>query len=204
MQLSESSLNRVYQQTLKFDSGTITAYRSFHNCGDGDRITKQENKSRNKILINKLLKDGYSVTKIKGTYIENFKSDKEIEVSEESFLVVDILNKGTLKKDLISLGTEFDQDSITYAVSKGDYYLISTNTCPEGYPGFGKIGKEVKLGKAMFSKSGEFHSKVNGRPFVFESLIEPTKVITDFFPTEIRSIKETAKDTSFKKYFVNK
>lgn len=173
--LLESSLSRVYKQTLEHDSGTITAYRDATDCNKGEKFTKSQNKAKNKVLSAKLLKLGYGITKVKGTYIENYGTKDEKPVSEESFLVVDIKDKGSLKKDLIKLGSEFEQDSITYA-PKGnkDYYLISSNKCEMGYPGNGKIGVELKLGKPMFGKSGEFHSKVNGRPFVFESLGEST------------------------------
>jgi len=212
---NESSLSRVYKQSLEFDTGTITAYRSANDCNEGKPFFRKDNQKRNKILSSKLLKMGYGITKVKGSYIENYKSANAKEVSEESFLVVDLKARGTLKKDLISLGSEFEQDSITYApAGNTDYYLISSNTCPEGYPGFGKIGKEVKLGKPQFSKDGEFFSRVNGRPFVFENINEDyvSKTITDFYPTEIRSITEFAKMTpkqfsilekegNFKKFF---
>ena len=54
--------------------------------------------------------------------------------------------------------------------------MISTNECPEGYPGFGKIGVEVKLGKPHFGKANkdteEFFSKIRGRGFVFKGIGE--------------------------------
>jgi hypothetical protein len=193
--LMESSLSRVWNQTKKYESGTITAYRYAENCGEGKVYTKSENQKRNKILLAKLLKKGYSVTKVKGTYIENYGSDNEREVSEESYLVVDILDKKSLKKDLITLGTEFEQDSITFSLPSGEYYLISTNACPQGYPGEGKIGVEKKLGKSMFGKSGEFHSKVNGRPFVFESVLIESMILNKMSIPEIRSYDYWAKES---------
>ena len=142
------------------------------------------------VLKSKLMSMGYGVTAIKGTYIENYGSSNAREVSEESFLVVDLKDKGTLKKDLIKLGEMFEQDSITYSLPSGEYYLISTNKCPDGYPGNGRIGVEVKLGKPLFGEKGEFHSKVNGRPFVFEgAYFDRVVTLLDHYPTEIRGIK---------------
>jgi hypothetical protein len=135
------------------------------------------------------------VTKIDGTYIENFKSDNEIEVKEESYLVVNIKDKKNFKQKLIELGSEFEQDSVTYQNKDGVYYLISTNECEEGYPGVGKIGVEVKLGKPIFGKDGEFHSKVNGRPFVFEDIYDRQETLLKKSISEIRSFTEFAKLT---------
>lgn len=187
--VNESSLSRVWRQTQEHDSGTISAYRNARDCGDGVKYTNTEKNQRNTILASKLKAMGYGITKVKGTYIENYGSDNEIPVKEESFLVVDLKDGGTLKQDLMKLGEMFEQDSITYSKASGEYYLISTNRCPNGYPGFGKIGVEVKLGKSMFGKKGEFYSKVNGRPFIFESIQNRLAILLDHTPTEIRSIK---------------
>jgi len=188
--LNESSLSRVWKQTLKFDSGTISAFRFATECGDGKPFSKSENKQRSSKLKKQLLGLGYGVTKVDGAYIENFGKKNAREVREESYLVVDIKASNKLKKDLIKLGTEYDQDSITFS-PKGnkDYLLISSNKCPDGYPGSGKIGVELKLGKPQFGKDGEFHSKVNGRPFVFENVLSTNEVLTDYSIAEIRSIK---------------
>jgi hypothetical protein len=186
--INETSLSRVWRQVTKHESGTITAYRYAKDCGDGVIYTKKENKKRNNELLAKLLKKGYSVTKVKGTYIENYGSKDEIPVKEESFLVVDINDTGNLRKDLIKLGKEFEQDSVTFSKPNGDYFLVSTNDCEDGYPGHGKIGIDVKLGKSLFGKKGEFFSRVNGRPFVFESCENVLYNLKNDYPTHIRSI----------------
>jgi len=184
--ITESSLSRIWKQTKEHDSGTISAFRSAKDCNDGEPYTIKENLQRSAKLKAKLLSLGYGVTKIKGTYIENYGSNDEREVKEDSFIVVDLKDTGNLEKDLRKLGEEFEQDSITYQEKDGPYYLIGTNKCPNGYPGY---GKKIKLGKPIYGKSGEFHSKINGRPFVFERVVTDLKSLTDFYPTEIRSIK---------------
>lgn len=202
--INESSLSRIWEQAKKFDTGTISAFRSKTNCGedklddDGEilelstEISKKINRDNNAKLKKQLLGLGYGVTKIKGTYIENFGSDKAVEVDEESFIVVDLKDSGNLKKDLEKLGNMYDQDSITFSKKSGEYYLIGTNKCPNAYPGY---KREQKLGKPMFGDKGEFFSKINGRPFVFkESLDKALDVLTNYTPTEIRSLKAIAEN----------
>lgn len=184
--VNESSLSRVWKLTTKHDSGTISAFRYARDCGKGDVYTKKENRDRNAILKSKLLRGGYSVTPIKGVYIENYGSLEEIEMNEESFLIIDIRDMGNLRYDLIELGKMFEQDSVTYSRSNGEYYLIGTNKCKHSYPGHG-IAK--KLGKTIYGKKGEFHSKVSGRPFVFKKVTGNTNTIKNYSIAEIRSIK---------------
>ena len=190
--IKESSLSRIYNQSKEHDSGTISAFRSRKDCGNGEKITKKENKNNSNELKKILLGLGYGVTKIDGSYIENYGSKDAIEVKEESYIVIDLKDTGNLEKDLIKLGQKYEQDSITYQEKDGMYYLISTNECPNGYPGNGKIGKKIKLGKPMYGKDGEFFSSVKGRPFVFENINENIETLTDYYPTEIRSMKMLA------------
>ena len=190
---NESSLSRIWKMTNEHDSGTISAFRSARDCNEGEEYSLSDNKKNSSLLKSKLLSLGYGVTKIDGAYIENYGTDKAVEVKEDSYIVVDIKDSGNLKEDLIKLGTLFEQDSITYQTKGQKYFLISTNKCPFGYPGSGKIGVEIELGKSIFGKDGEFHSKINGRPFVFEGLDGITDFLINYYPTEIRSIKETSK-----------
>jgi hypothetical protein len=192
--LNESSLSRIWKQTSEHESGTISAFRFAEDCGNGNEFSTKENKARSSKLKAKLLKLGYGVTKIDGTYIENYNTPNAKEVKEEPFIVIDIKDSGNLKKDLITLGQKFDQDSVTFSLPSGEYFLISSNTCPEGYPGNGKVGVEVKLGKPLFGKNGEFHSKVNGRPFVFENILTGVVTLDKLSIGEIRSITELSKD----------
>jgi len=183
MDISESSLNRVRKAWTDYDTGTITSFRDFEDCGEGAKISKKDKKLRNYDLRAILLSMGYGVTKVKGSWFEN----GNIEVSEESFFVVDIKNKGNLKKDLITLGGKYDQDSITYAKAGDAFYAISTNTCPRSWPGNGKIGVETKLGSPIFGKSGiNGFSRVNNRSFVFEGF--QMDKLTDYGLTEWRGI----------------
>ncbi len=192
-QLKESSLSRIWKHYTEHDSGTISACRGRKDCGEGKKYTKSENKERTICLKAYLLDSGYGITKVVGGYIEGYKSKNPMEVTEESFFVVDLKDKGKLKKDLMEIAEKYEQDSITFSKSEGEYSLISTNTCKNGYPGKGKIGVKEKTGEPVFGEAGEFFSKIRGRPFVFKKLMsEDIDTIRDFSIAEIRSIKHFA------------
>jgi len=169
--LEESSLSRVWQKTQNHSCGTITSHR--------DKKTKAQNKQTNKEMLTYLMGKGYSVTKIKGSYIENFGSENEKEVGEESFFVcnqkVEGSDGGILEKDLIALGRKYDQDSVLIIPMGGKgSYLYGTSKRDDAYPSYNK--KEV-VGSGKFGKaSGQFLSRIRGRKFAFEE-VEPTQTI---------------------------
>lgn len=181
--LQESSLSRVYHSTLHHDYGIISANRYGPDCGKGEPYTYRQNVQRTKSLLHKLRLARYSVTSIRGSYIENYGSDEEHEVGENSFLVVDIQNIGTLRETLLRLGEEFEQDGVIIGSASGPAILVGTNHCPLAYPGY---MVEISLGDAIFGKTGEFMSRVNGRPFVFAESVDLIEYGTAKFPTELR------------------
>ena len=181
--LEESSLSRIWKHSREHDYGTITAFRFPPDCGNGKPYTRKENLQRNKSLLAKLRSKGYGVTSIKGSYIENYGSSEAKEVGEASFFVADIQDKGNLKKDLLTLGEEFEQDSVIFGEASGAGILHGTNKCPKGYPGYGKKDKQ---GGAIFGKTGEFMSKVRGRPFVFSESLQIEHYGVAKYPTELR------------------
>lgn len=207
MNITESSLSRIFSAYEKHQTGTISGFRYAENCGEGKVYTLSENKKRNSILKAKLLKLGYGVTPIKGTYIEGYETENAREVDEESFYVVDLKDGKKLKSVLIELGKEFDQDSIAFSEANGEYKLISTNTCG-GYPGFGEIGVEANLGKPTYGgkefKAGteedpdkvekaEFFSKIRGRAFVFRESADNIIEFSKLSMTEAISVILTSK-----------
>ena len=82
--LNESYLNRIHSHIMKHDCAVITAFRNkLINCmseDNGDKLNISDNKMRNKRLKSALLSLGYGVTSVKGTYIENYMSDNQLEV----------------------------------------------------------------------------------------------------------------------------
>ncbi len=164
--LNETSLSRVREHMINHDTGVITAFRDALDCGKGEKLSRKDNKARNKVLLANLRKEGYSVTKAKGSFIENYGTKDAKEVGESVFIVVDINDKGNLKEKLLELGEKFEQDSILFIPKGGEEgYLIGTNNCPDTYPGYHKA---EKLKHPLFGKKGEFLTRVQGRPFILE------------------------------------
>jgi hypothetical protein len=188
--ITESSLSRVYRATRDHDFGTITAFRYAPECGTGEPYSLRENQQRNSSLLAKLRAGGYGVTSIKGSYIENYGSPDAREVGENSFLVVDIQDRGNLLETLLKLGEEFEQDSIIYGRAGEQGTLIGTNHCPGGYPGY---HKEAPQGGAIFGKTGEFMSRVGGRPFIFAESADVQYYGIARYPTELRGLVEQAR-----------
>jgi len=184
--LIESSLSRLQAGIANHPAGAITAFRG--------EFTRAENKARNKKLLAVLLTKGFSVTSVKGSYIENFKSDSAKEVGEESLFVIDRNTEGDggeLERVLIGLGRLYDQDSIL-SVRKGVGTLIGTSKRDNSYPG---LGVRQVVGPAKFGiAKGEFFSRVKGRQFAFESIESVADVNPPDTINGLRSMKIVAEE----------
>ena len=154
--LKESSLSRLYRHMQEHESAALSAFRN--------EFTKQENLERNRELKAELLGRGYGVTRILGSYIENFETPKAIEVAEESFFVSNRKEDPDFALEIAKLGEDFDQDSVLI-VDKGaqDAYLLGTS--PEGE--FPQYGKKESVGALKMGDEAEFMSRVSGRPYTF-------------------------------------
>jgi hypothetical protein len=168
--LNESTLNRIHTHVMEHDCSVITAFRnSFVNCLDDDndeeRLNIRTNKNINKTLKATLLSLGYGVTEVKGTYIENYLSDNEIEVKEDSYFVVNLKDDLNFVDNIIKMGEILCQDSVLIIKQGGnDNYLVGTNK--SDFPGHGEI---VNLGKLKAGVESQFMTKVGGRPFTLET-----------------------------------
>lgn len=161
--IMESSLSRIHAKMQGTVVGSITAYRS--------EYSKADNQKRNKSLVAKLMSLGYSVTAIKGSYIENYGSADEKEVSEHSFFVAprEPNQAETIEADLIKLGQEFDQDSVLI-IKDGKGELVGTSHRENAWPAF---GQHEPVGGFKGGKAAEFMSRVNNRAYVFEEIETP-------------------------------
>lgn len=161
--LKESGLSRLQSKVQAGVAGAITAYRS--------EYTRRENQQRNRSLLAKLQSSGFSVTAIKGSYIENYGSEDQREVSEHSYFVSPHGDGSAdrLEAMLVSLGQEFDQDSVL-VVSNGKAALIGTSHRENAWPSY---GSREPVGGFKGGKAAEFMSRVNNRSFVFEDYEMP-------------------------------
>lgn len=156
--LNESSMTRFISKFQKHDAVIMTAYRG--------GLTKAENKARNAELFSALFAKGYSITKVKGSYIENYQEDNQKEVSEQSFVVVNHNDDKDFKKVVEKLGQKYDQDSILIinGGEKPTAYLLGTNDAD--FPG---KGKKVEFNNVKFNRYAdvEFFTRLGGNKFHF-------------------------------------
>jgi hypothetical protein len=111
----------------------------------------------------------YGVTKVDGSYIENFETPQAIEVSEQSFFVSNRTNDAGFVNSIKSLGESNEQDSVLIIPRGGsDAYLIGTR---EGND-FPPFGEKISVGGLKMGREAEFMSKVKGRPIVFKEELE--------------------------------
>ena len=101
--LSESGLSRLHSHMMEHSSAILTAFRN--------EYSNEENYERNRELKAQLLSMGYGVTKVDGSYIENFETPQAIEVSEQSFFVSNRTDAPGFLDSMKSLGEMYEQAS---------------------------------------------------------------------------------------------
>ena len=177
--LTESGLSRMWTHMQDHQTGMITAFRGDPDDDEGCVMDPQpvegedaldKNKMRNRDLKATLLKFGYGVTAVEGTYIENYMKKNAVEVKEDSMFVVNLEDDPKFFANLEMLAQKFCQDSVLLVPQGGEgAYLKGTN---DSYPG---LGKSEKVGSFTGGKEGEFMTRVKGRPVVFKEELETYK-----------------------------
>lgn len=188
--ITESSLSRIWDHIENYDCAMLTAFRGKEeNClyskdfitekeapnidqnnkntqtiQEPKVYTKSENLQRNKELKAALLKLGYGVTPIDGSYIENYGTPASREVAENSFFIVNLNNDERFFKNIISLGKNYCQDSVFIKPKGQGGYLFGTNNAD--FPG---LDQKIEVGNFKGGKDAEFFSRVKKRAFTFES-----------------------------------
>jgi len=167
--LNESSLSRMHQHIMEHDCAILTAYRNdisdLSACtANTDKPEEGEsNKSRNRDLKATLLAMGIGVTKVDGSYIEDFDTPKAVEVSEASLFCVNLKDDKNFAATIQRLGEKYCQDSVLIIPKGGQgAYLFGTNNAE--FPGY---GSKVSVGDVKFGEESEFMTKVRNRPFTF-------------------------------------
>jgi len=176
-QLNESNLSRIYEHIMDHECAIITAFRAdpFDRLGcvdpeplpysDDEHNALSANKLNNRDLKAVLLSMGFGVTDVDGSFIENFKTSRAIEVKEDSLFVANLKDDQGFFETIIRLGKKFCQDSVLLIPRGGKgAYLYGTNKSE--FPG---LDQKVEVGDWKGGKDAEFMTKVRGRPFTFET-----------------------------------
>lgn len=175
--LQESSLSRVYQHVTEHACAIVSAYRKdpadTSKCleatavqvpepkGEKAQPALQINRMRSAELKAYFLSQGYGVTEVIGSYIENFSQPTAVEVKEKSLFVVNLKDSENFKNDIEKMGQKFCQDSVLFIPRGGKAaYLLGTNN--SDFPG---KNNSVPVGDLKMGEEGEFMTRVGDRPF---------------------------------------
>jgi len=197
--LKESGLSRLYKHMTEHETAILTAYRNdpgdLSMCTEGlEKIQlefqqeAESNQVRNRDLKATLLAMKYGVTKVDGSYVEDFNTPAAKEVSENSLFTVNLQDNPGFVEDIQKLGEKYCQDSVLIIPqgAKGAYLYGTNNT---EFPGY---GQSVSVGDAKFGEEAEFMTKVGGRPVTMgeEQLLE---VYEDLSKNQRMAVKAIAK-----------
>ena len=183
--LNESSLSRVYEHIVAHDSAMLSAFRKDPRdselCTEEAQVERVEeedvlslNKRRNRDLKATLLTLGYGVTRMDGSYIENFNTPQAVELSEDSLFVVNLKDTPDFFADIRRLGAKFCQDSVLL-IPKGGKGASLLGTNRSEFPG---LGESVPVGDLSLGAEAEFMSRVNKRPFTFGEGLDTYKQLS--------------------------
>ena len=186
--LTESGLSRLYQHMMEHDSAIISAFRN--------EYTNKQNYERSRELKAQLLSAGYGVTKIDGSYIENFETPEAIEVSEQSLFISNRGGAADFINEIARLGEEYEQDSVLIIPEGGqDAYLLGTRQGND----FPPFGQQITVGNVKMGGEAEFMSRVKGRPFVFdEPVVETYEKLSKNSRWAVKKLVERAKKRNTK------
>lgn len=169
--INESGLSRIYKHIMEHDCVVITAFRD--DANDDSKCTDKaviggDNMERNRDLKATLLGLGYGVTKVDGSYIEDFETPLAKEVKENSLFCVNLNDDADFVERLASLGEKFCQDSIIVFPKGGQgAHLIGTNNAE--FPGYGKKSMQ---GDLSMGQEAEFMTRIKNRPFTTKESVE--------------------------------
>jgi len=177
IQLNESGLSRLHHHMQEHDCAILTAFRNdaadMSQCAQGaeEPSEGENNKTRNRDLKATLLGMKIGVTKVDGSYIEDFETPQAIEVSEDSLFCVNLKDDSSFFETIARLGQKYCQDSVL-CIPKGGKgaFLLGTNNAD--FPGF---GEKMSVGDTKFGSEAEFMTKVRNRPFTFNEGLETYK-----------------------------
>jgi len=169
--INESGLSRIYKHIMEHDCVVITAFRDDTNddskCTD-KAVIGGDNMERNRDLKATLLGLGYGVTKVDGSYIEDFGTPLAKEVKENSLFCVNLNDDADFVERLASLGEKFCQDSIIVFPKGGEgAHLIGTNNAE--FPGYGEKSMQ---GDLSMGQEAEFMTRIKNRPFTTKESVE--------------------------------
>jgi len=159
----------VQNSDVAFISGFKTRY---DNCVEsctrfsaGYDPTSDENKATHRELGAALIRLGYGVTAVHGSWVNNFGTSAAEESKENTRLVVNLNNDPQFIPNVTRLGEEYCQDSVLIKPKGEEAYLYGTNKGE--FPGY---HNKVLKPDVHWGSESEFMTKVGNKAFFFEGL----------------------------------
>lgn len=178
----DCGISRLIAKMREHDTGFIAVY------GAEDSHTDNPHQRRNGELLSNLTAKGYRVTSVRGSYIQDFSTPEAKLVRRRTFFVEDYQDHGTLKADLMELGTRFDHDSVWFIPrpdTGGETNAVLIGTNPATFPG---RGNEIAYSTRTFSCSAEFMREIGSGPFTFECVEKEHDTVGSFFGRWARKV----------------
>ena len=151
------SIDELEALIEKHDIVGISAFRETSECDNGEAYSKSDNIKRSREMKKILKTKGYKILDTQGQWTGG---------KEKSFILIDTNDTKTLRKFSLKLAEKFSQDAILVKEVGKNAELVSTNECPNAYPGFGKKGIIERLGKYKRGKA-EFYTTIGKESFHF-------------------------------------
>lgn len=159
--LDEAGLSRVLAHIATRNLGIITAFRG----GSGTPL--EQNRAKNRQLKNDIRQAGFGFIRLQGSWPENEGTPEEVQVIEESFLVIgrEGDDHGALKGFLKKAGAKYQQDAIVYKPWNTPNASLIYMSNPQTLQSIGTFS----LNPANIDK---MYSKFKGHKFVFHQMSE--------------------------------
>lgn len=159
--LDEAGLSRILTHIDTRNMGIITAFRG------GSATPLEQNRAKNRQLQADIRQAGFGYIRLQGSWPENEGTPEEVQVVEESFLVIgsDSDDNGKLKGFLKKTGAKYQQDAVVYKPwDTTTAYLIYMSE-PNTLQSIGTFSLKPE-------NVGKMYSKFKGHKFVFHRMSE--------------------------------
>ena len=159
--LDEAGLSRILTHLNTRNLGFVTAFRG------GSATPLQANRAKNRQLQNDIRSAGFGFLRLEGSWPENEGTPEELQVQEESFLVIgkDGDDSGNLFGFLKKMGAKYGQDAVLYKPWNSKTVNLVFMSNPSELTPLGPFSLDP-------ASIGKMYSKFKGHKFVFKQMSE--------------------------------
>lgn len=168
-----SSFNRAIEHMNTKQCGFITAFR--HQDSQGNLLSNNENRRRNKELETDIKKSGLTYIKCKGGFIEDKGTEHESRVTEDTFCVINNrFSHNDFTKLMIAWCAKYEQEAVLVTTpvpqrAKNGQPLVNKpiNVIGTYWSGEGK--EQSTFNNATVQDAEEYFTNICGKDFVLSA-----------------------------------